>query len=515
MHTTRRHWLGAAAAGALASPLSPVSPLFVRHALAADVPRFALGIASGQPRPDRLVLWTRLTGTDLPEQVPVRWELARDERFEQIAARGTETAEAAWAHSVHAEPAGLEPGRWYFYRFETGGETSVTGRLRTAPRTGARADHLRYAFASCQQITDSYYVAHRELTKENLDFFLHLGDYVYVSDGGTITLDDYRGVYRRFHANPLLQDLQAQVPLVAVWDDGEFYNGVDRTGDPVRLAAARTAWFEAMPVPRRVDDRVYRTIEWGRLARMMLLDTRQYRDPEVPSNTSFAGLIDAQDTSLPPCDQMFAPGRTTLGVKQKRWLKGELGRSEATWPVIGSSYDMAPWKIVDRDTPELRMMNPNLQKNGGVYVSNEAWDDYQAERREIMSFIAQRRIPNVLVSSGHTHFYKASNIQPDVDDASSPITAMEFVTGSLTADPDPRTIAPEDLLHVAEQIMMSANAPYLKLVDLLNQGYTTVDLTPEEAIVEFRVLDTFDANAEATTFARFRVVAGVPGIEVL
>ena len=132
-----------------------------------------------------------------------------------------------------------------------------------------------------------------------------------------------------------------------------------------------------------------------------------------------------------------------------------------------------------------------------------------------MSFIAQRRIPNVLVSSGHTHFYKASNIQPDVDDASSPITAMEFVTGSLTADPDPRTIAPEDLLHVAEQIMMNANAPYLKLVDLLNQGYTTVDLTPEEAIVEFRVLDTFDANAEATTFARFRVVAGVPGIEVL
>ncbi len=185
------------------------------------------------------------------------------------------------------------------------------------------------------------------------------------------------------------------------------------------------------------------------------------------------------------------------------------------WRVLGSSYDMAPWKLVDRDTPELRMQNPNLQKNGGVYVSNEAWDDYQAERRELMSYIAQRRIPNVLVSSGHTHFYKASNIQPDFDDPASPITAMEFVTGSLTADPDPRTIAPEDLLHVAEQIMMTANAPYLKQVDLLNQGYTTVDLTPEEAIVEFRVLDTFDPDAEASTFARFRVVAGVPGIEVL
>ena len=112
-------------------------------------------------------------------------------------------------------------------------------------------------------------------------------------------------------------------------------------------------------------------------------------------------------------------------------------------------------------------------------------------------------------------FYKASDIMPDFDDATSPVTAMEFVTGSLTADPDPRTIAAEELLHVAESIMMTANTPYLKLIDLLNQGYTLVDVTPEEVIVEFRVLDTFDPNAQASTFARFRVVAGRPGIEVL
>ena len=119
----------------------------------------------------------------------------------------------------------------------------------------------------------------------------------------------------------------------------------------------------------------------------------------------------------------------------------------------------------------------------------------------------------MVVTSGHTHFYKASNIQPDFDDAASPITAVEFVTGSLTADPDPRTIASEELLHVAEQLMMVANAPYLKQIDLLNQGYAVVDVTPEETIVDFRVLDTFDPDAEASTFARFRVVAGVPGIE--
>jgi alkaline phosphatase D len=378
-----------------------------------------------------------------------------------------------------------------------------------------RADRLRYAFASCQQRNDSYYVAHRAIADEGVDFLVHLGDYVYVSDGGTLTLDDYRGVYHTFHSNPLLQGLHAAVPLVAVWDDGEFYNGVDRTGEPARLAAARQAWFEHMPVPRPPDDRTYRTLRWGRLAEMQLLDTRQYRDPEVPANATFADLIDAQDTARPPCDQMFAPGRTTLGRQQRRWLKRRLARSSAIWQLLGSSYDMAPWKLQDKDTPELRAENPDLQRNGGLYVSNEAWDDYQYERRQLMKFIARQRIRNVVVCSGHTHFYKASEIMPDFDDAKSPITAMEFVTGSLTADPDPRTIASEDLLHVAETIMLQANAPYLKQVDLLSQGYAVVDVTPEEALVEFRVLDTFDPGAVAATFARFRVVAGRPGIEVL
>jgi alkaline phosphatase D len=212
---------------------------------------------------------------------------------------------------------------------------------------------------------------------------------------------------------------------------------------------------------------------------------------------------------------MFAPDRTTLGIRQKKWLKRTLRTSRAIWQLIGSSYDMAPWKIIDHDTPELRMQNPDLQRNGGIYVSNEAWDDYQAERRELMEFIVRHNIANVIVTSGHTHFYKASDIQPDFDDVTSPIAAMEFNTGSLTADPDPRTIAPEEALHVAEMIMMQANAPYLKHIDLLQQGYTVVDVTPEETIVDSRGIDTFNPNATAATFARFRVVAGRPGIEVL
>ncbi|CAA0114271.1 Alkaline phosphatase D [Halioglobus japonicus] len=475
---------------------------------------FPDGIKSGDPAPRSAVIWTRVA-TASTERVVVLWSVAEDALMQNVVRGGVRTVGAATGHNLHVKVRGLRPDRWYHYRFEVQGVGSVVGRLRTAPSLLSSPDHLRYAFASCQQRTQSHYVAHRAIAKENVDFLLHLGDYVYVNDSATLTVDDYRSVYQRFHSNPDLQALQAQVPLVAVWDDGEFYNGVDRTGDSQRLANARQAWFEAMPVMRNLTDRTYRSLRWGNLAELMLLDTRQYRDPEVPANATFAGLLDAQDTTIPPGEEMFEPGRTTLGKWQLAWLARRLARTRAQWKILGSSYDMAPWKLVDFDTPELRAADPELQKNGGIYVSNEAWDDYQDERRKLMRYIESRKIANVLVSAGHTHFYKASNIQPDCDDINSPITAMEFVTGSLTADPLPTEIAPIELLQLAETIMLQANDPYLRHVDLLNQGYVVVDVTPEETIVEFRVIDTLDSTAEAQTRGRFRVVNGIPGIETL
>ncbi|MFT4519051.1 MAG: alkaline phosphatase D [Halioglobus sp.] len=475
---------------------------------------FPDGIKSGDPTPEGAVIWTRVAGTS-PDPVSVLWSVAEDDLMQNVVRGGIQDVDASTGHNLHVQVRGLSPNRWYHYRFEVEGVGSVIGRLRTAPDINSSPDHLRYAFASCQQRTQSYYVAHRAIAKENVDFLLHLGDYVYVHDSATLSVDDYRSVYQRFHSNPELQALHAQVPLVAVWDDGEFYNGVDSTGDPQRLANARQAWFEAMPVMRNRLDRTFRSIRWGKLAEMLLLDTRQYRDPEVPANTTFAGLLDAQDTTIPPGEDMFAPGRTTLGAKQWRWLTRRLSNTQARWKIMGSSYDMAPWKLTDFDTPELRAEDPDLQKNGGIYVSNEAWDDYQDERRKLMRHIESEEISNVLVSAGHTHFYKASNIQPDFDDANSPITAMEFVTGSLTADPPATDIAPIELLQLAQDIMMDANSPYLRHIDLLQQGYAIVDVTPQRTIVEFRAIDTLDPNAEAWTMARFRVVNGVPGIETL
>ena len=176
---------------------------------------------------------------------------------------------------------------------------------------------------------------------------------------------------------------------------------------------------------------------------------------------------------------------------------------------------MNPWKISDYDTPEIRAANPDFQRNGGNYAPNEAWDDYQAERRELLEFLEGRNLRNNVFTCGHTHYYLASELQPDFDDVASPTVAFDFTTGSQTADPDPATQGYELLFRIIEVGFRRANAPYLKHVNLWNQGFAVVDVTPEETLVHFRVVDTFDPDAEARTYATFRVRSGSREMEIL
>ncbi|RIL08173.1 MAG: hypothetical protein DCC71_00015 [Proteobacteria bacterium] len=523
----RRDFLrGLAAAGAgglFAAALGPAQRAIAGRPRALSAAEtFPDGLVAGDPQPDGAVIWARVARPDDAAPVAVAWMASESDDFATVAAGGLVSvgADSDWTAKLRVR--GLLPDRWYFYRFTAYGIESRAGRLRTAPRPSAAPDRLRYAFASCQQRgirgvdgLESLYVTHRAIAADAPDFLMHLGDYVYVSDGGTITLDQYREVYRRFRSNPLLQDLQAAVPLVAAWDDGEFYNGVDRTGPPARLATARRAWFEAMPVENDGSDRTYRRLAWGRLADVLMLDTRQYRDPEVPANARF-NFLDAQDSRVTPGEQMFDPARTTLGAAQRGWLETELSASRAAWRLVGSSYNVTPWRIRDEDDHTgLLTGDPRLARNEGVYVSNEAWDDYQAERRALLRYLEQRDVRNNVFTCGHTHFYLASELQPDFDDAHSPTVAFDFTTGSQTADPDPRELAPETILRAAEIAFLRANRPFMKWVDLVYQGFALVDVTPEECVVRFRGVDTFDPNAEAFTFAKFRVASGSRVLEVL
>jgi len=476
---------------------------------------FPEGVACGDPAPDGAVIWTRAVPPPPFERTNLLWVVAEDAGFERIVTGGVASAGPETAGAVHVRVAGLAPDRWYHYRFFEGDSASPVGRLRTAPAPGSQPDRLRYAFASCQQRNDSFYVAHRGIANEDVDFMMHLGDYIYVSDFGDLTLDDYRRRWAQFKSNPLLQEMHARVPLVAIWDDGEFYNGVDATGDPARLAAARRAWFENMPVVQPADDRIHRRFPWGRLADVNMIDVRSYRDPEVPPNILgvFFGL-DVQSTLQPGVEAMFEPGRTTLGAAQKAWLLDEMEASGAAWQMIGNPYNINPWRTLDADDDPDRE-DPQPHRNAGTYVSNEAWDDYAAERRELLEAFEARGLRDVVFTSGHTHFYIASELMADYDDPASPTSAFDFVTGSLTADPDPRTIAPLDLLRTAETLFKLNNAPYMKHIDLVEQGYAIVEVTPEETRCEFRGIDTFDPDAEPYTFARFRVVRGSRTLEVL
>ena len=244
-----------------------VAPWLLGAARTADVQRFGLGIASGQPEPDRVVLWTRITGPDLPERVPVRWEIARDEAFTDIAARGEEIAERDWAHSVHAELGGLDPARWYWYRFHALGDRSGGGRTRTAPAPDAAVASLDFAIAGCQRCDAGHDAAWRHAAAEHLDLVMFLGDYIYeygsppnalrsVEGGRLHTLAQYRARYATHKSDPDLQAAHAAAPWLLVWDDHEVGNDyANLRGERLEpdfaaiRAAAYRAYWEHMPFP--------------------------------------------------------------------------------------------------------------------------------------------------------------------------------------------------------------------------------------------------------------------------
>lgn len=470
---------------------------------------FPDGMISGDPQPDGAVLWTRIDPNEVGGATEVTCTVL-DDSATTVLATLTSSLDAADGYTVHIEVAGLAADSWYRYRFTVGSATSPTGRFRTAPAVGSSPERLRFAFVSCQQ-RSSPYVAHTAMLDEDLDFLVHLGDYIYVNDFGTYTLDDYRGVWRTFRSDPALQELHRSVPLVAMWDDGEIYNGYDNTGDPDRLAAAKTAFIENMPLLRPSDDpdRLYRTVGWGSLATMPVVDVRTYRDPAV----------DATDNETPEGSVVMEPDRTTLGVPQRDWLMEGLASAEATWKLVAAGYNVLPVRLADRDTPERRAAEPNLVKNAGDYFPNEAFDDYQVERRQILQRIYDDCIENVVFVAGHTHVFLGGRLYPDYDDAASPLVAHEFVTGSLTADPPPegtvRNLTGNEVsraeaiefLRGLEAAGLAVNE-HLDHINLVDQGYAVVEVTPDLLRVEFKVLDTFAADPAVTVAWSYEVPRG-------
>jgi alkaline phosphatase D len=469
---------------------------------------FPLGVASGYPHPGGFVLWTRLMRD--PGPVTVRWEVSADEGFSRIVASGTEEASADWAHSVHAEPQGLEPDRWYFYRFIARGEASPVGRTRTAPAANAPVDRLRFAFASCQQYEQGYYGAYRHVVADSPDLVAFLGDYIYESSWGRdhvrkhdagepYALEEYRARYALYKSDPDLQAAHAACPWIVTWDDHEVDNDYagDRPEDGMakenflaRRAAAYRAYYEHMPLPARMrpqgpDMRIYTQLGWGRLARFYVLDDRQYRSWQAcprPGRRGGSNTVDAES-----CAALAHPRRTMLGHAQERWLESALAASGARWNVLAQQTRIAQW---------------NEKAGEGRRFWTDAWDGYPAARRRLLEFVSSHGISNPVTIGGDIHAFCVADLKPDFDDPASPVVASEFVGTSITSRGRPQALIEEQW----------PRNPHVRFAESRHRGYTRVEITPGLWRADLRAMESVQVpGAACNTLASFIVEDGRPG----
>jgi alkaline phosphatase D len=514
MNNTRRSFLirSAALSAALALPVTRViaQPRFAQNP-------FSLGVASGYPQPDSVTLWTRLApdplnGGGMPEaNVPVRWEIAADAKFSKIINRGETLATPQFAHAVHVQAKGLAPSHWHWYRFMAGDAVSAVGRTRSAPAADDARGKLSFAVASCQHYEHGFYAAYRDMAGQDLDFVMHVGDYIYESSWGKgrvrehhfgepYTLADYRNRYAQYKMDPNLQAAHAACPWLVTWDDHEVDNDYanDRSQDldPIdaflaRRAAAYQAYYEHMPLPPGTftggpNMKIYGTQAMGNLARIQLLDMRQYRDYHVcPRPTRRAG---GNQVNMAECTERTQPGRSMLGAAQEQWLEQALAASPARWNIIAQTTLMAQ---ADRGPENTRT------------VYTDGWDGYPLAREKLLKFIAERKVRNPVVLGGDVHFAAACDLKVDFDNERSPVVASEFVATSISSY-GPSRARNETLL---------AKNPHVKFANSMRRGYSKYEVTPRRWETTFRgVYDTADPQSRVYDLGQYVVEDGKAGV---
>jgi alkaline phosphatase D len=530
----------AVAAGALVVAGGPSVSAEPESAQTADP--FLLGVASGDPLPDGVMLWTRLVrdpgvaASMGRRSVLVGWQVAEDERFHRVVREGIAIARPELAHSVHVDVRGLRPGHEYFYRFRTtqqlplgslrsrdrasaSSRLSPVGRTRTAPSPWASPDTLRLGMVSCQDFQNGYWPAYLGLAAEDVDVVLHLGDYIYEYDPhsrfpdrnhstpATLgldqlrTLDDYRARHAQYKGDPALRAAHANSAWVPTWDDHEVENNyanlVDEIDDvgpqrqtpeefAAQRAAAYQAYYEHLPIrvairPGSSSVRIYRRFDFGRLARINVLDTRQYRTDQPGG---FPGDLGPE----PPGAGNTAG--TLTGAEQQHWLDDGLTGSHARWNVIAQQVMMA------------RTRFPNPAQVPPTIVNLDQWDGYQPARTRFLQFLADAKVPNPVVLAGDIHSTWINELRPNFDDPAAPPVAVEFVGTSVSSDFPVAFDAP------IKQFNPILN-PHVKYFDGLKRGYLTCEVSRGTWRTDVRVVDTIDRrDAPTTTAASFVVEAG-------
>jgi alkaline phosphatase D len=505
--------LAAAAAGFSASS-SWADPRFSANP-------FALGVASGDPWPNSVVLWTRLAPEPLAldglggmpqRKVPVGWEVAADERFRHVVRRGRTVAVPELAHSVHVEVGGLAPDRHYYYRFRVGSDISAVGRTRTAPAHGAHVRSLSFGVVSCQAWFEGFYTAYRHLSEEDISVIFHLGDYIYENqidaNGGVrktpvpaeigaepFDLTQYRLRHALHHYDPDMIAAHQAHPFALVWDDHEIEDNWvgdiskadgEPDNDPAvfrqRKAAAFQAYYENLPLrwpnkPHGPEATLYRKLGYGRLVDFHVLDTRQYRaDQACGDRTS-------------DCADRLLPDRQVLGPQQEQWLYDSLNRSHALWNIIPQQI---PVTQVDTVPGERR-----------AFVM-DFWDGYKPARDRLFGALAKVRNPVVLTGDMHRHM--AADLKLDFDDPDSRTIGVEFVGTSVSTKMDG-----EDLDQGGKDLL-AANA-HIKFTSY-QRGYLRCTVDEQACRADFRVLPYVTRpGAPVSTRTSFVTEQGNPGLQ--
>lgn len=462
---------------------------------------FTLGVASGDPTPDAVILWTRLaieplTGGAMPdERFDVGWEVATDATFANVVASGSAAAVPDLAHSVHVDATGLDPDTWYSYRFVLGQYVSTAGRTRTVPAPDSSPARLRIGVSSCQHWETGHYAAHDHLADEDLDLFIFLGDYIYENgprddlfesptgtqrrhtSGEILDLDAYRNRYGLYRTDAQLQRHHASRPWFITWDDHEVENNYagalpnNATSSReflVRRAEAYQAWYEHMPVrldaPDGPDYQIHRDLVWGDLAHIFLLDGRQYRDkqPTDGAQLDVPGLDGLPFRTLGPT--ALDPDHRMLGLDQQRWMTNDVSTSTRTWKVLGQQVFMHGLTLIP----------------GSAMTLTDSWDGYFANRQEILQGFVDAGVEDLVVLTGDFHSFTVGDVRPDPYDLEGPVVASEFMAGPISSTFPTRRdgVAP----------LVKAFNPQIKLFEPRN-GYGVCEFTPNGCTMQYRVLD--------------------------
>nr|WP_042180021.1 alkaline phosphatase D family protein [Kibdelosporangium sp. MJ126-NF4]CEL14165.1 secreted alkaline phosphatase [Kibdelosporangium sp. MJ126-NF4]CTQ88532.1 secreted alkaline phosphatase [Kibdelosporangium sp. MJ126-NF4] len=471
---------------------------------------FTLGVASGDPLPDGVVLWTRLATTPLnadghggmPNQsVDVEWQVATDETFGTVVQSGKVAALYADAHSVHVEVHGLQPDYEYFYRFKAAGHLSPVGRTRTSPALDVVGRDLLMAFTSCAHYEGGYYTVYRRMAEERPDLILHLGDYIYEGGAGTnvvrahlgaeiVSLADYRRRYAQYKTDTDLQAAHATAPWLVVPDDHEVennYANMTRANNSPELTAAQwkqrrtdayRAYYENMPLrggakPNGANIQLYRRVRWGQLATFHMLDTRQYRNDQACGD------------GWQYCPPAGDPARSLPGMAQENWLLDGLGQRNGTWDVIGQQVFFA------------------RQVDGSDAGNMDAWDGYPASRDRIQKGWVQRGVRNPVVLTGDVHRAWANDLKVDYTNPAAPVVGTELVTSSVSSGGDGTD---------STAIPHAAYNPHLKFYSQ-HRGYVRTKIGQSRMDVDFRVVPTITTRGAAVRTQRsFVIEEGRPGL---